>query len=122
VRVPKGFGKMLANPKLAWQYPVRPIGPSQRVEHWARGRMLGGSSSINGMVYNRGSAADYESIAALGNPGWGWDTILPIFRKIENHQLVANEMRGAGGPLDVTIDTEVPEPCNEVLQSATKLG
>ena len=69
VRVPKGFGKMLANPKLAWQYPVRPIGPSQRVEHWARGRMLGGSSSINGMVYNRGSAADYESIAALGNPG-----------------------------------------------------
>jgi choline dehydrogenase-like flavoprotein len=122
VRVPKGFGKMLSNPKLAWQYPVRPIGPSRRVEEWARGRMLGGSSSINGMVYNRGSAADYDAMVELGNPGWGWQEILPIFRKIENHQLGANEMRGAGGPLDVSIGTEPMEPCNELMQSATKLG
>jgi choline dehydrogenase len=122
VRVPKGFGKMLSNPKLAWQYPVRPIGPSGRVEQWARGRMLGGSSSINGMVYNRGSAADYDALVDLGNPGWGWDTILPIFRKIENHQLGASEMRGAGGPLDISIDTELAEPCAELTQSGTKLG
>ena len=98
IRVPKGFGKMLANPKLAWQYPVRPIGPSQKVEQWARGRVLGGSSAINGMVYNRGSAADYDGIVELGNPGWGWSEILPIFRMIENHQLGANDMRGADGP------------------------
>jgi choline dehydrogenase len=122
VRVPKGFGKMLSNPKLAWQYPVRPIGSSQRVEQWARGRMLGGSSSINGMVYNRGSAADYDALVELGNPGWGWNEILPIFRKIENHQLGANEMRGAGGPLDVSVGADLMEPCNELLQSGTKLG
>ena len=122
VRVPKGFGKMLSNPKLAWQYPVRPIGSSQRVEQWARGRMLGGSSSINGMVYNRGSAADYDALVELGNPGWGWNEILPIFRQIENHQLGANEMRGAGGPLDISIGTDLLEPCDELLQSATKLG
>jgi choline dehydrogenase len=122
VRVPKGFGKMLSNPELAWQYPVKPIGSSQRIEQWARGRMLGGSSSINGMVYNRGSAADYDALVELGNPGWGWNEILPIFRKIENHQLGANEMRGAGGPLDVSIGTELLEPCNELMQSATRLG
>ncbi len=122
VRVPKGFGKMLSNPKLAWQYPVRPIGSSQRVEQWARGRMLGGSSSINGMVYNRGSAADYDALVELGNPGWGWNDILPIFRKIENHQLGASEMRGAGGPLDVSIDPELPEPCNELVRAGSKLG
>jgi choline dehydrogenase len=122
VRVPKGFGKMLSNPKLAWQYPVKPIGSSGRVEQWARGRMLGGSSSINGMVYNRGSAADYDALVELGNPGWGWDEILPIFRKIENHQLGANEMRGAGGPLDISIGTELMEPCGDLLQSGSKLG
>ncbi len=122
VRVPKGFGKMLSNPKLAWQYPVRPIGSSQRIEQWARGRMLGGSSSINGMVYNRGSAADYDALVELGNPGWGWNEILPIYRKIENHQLGPNEMRGAGGPLDVSIDNALVEPCNELVQSGAKLG
>jgi choline dehydrogenase len=122
IRVPKGFGKMLADPKLAWQYPVRPIGPSQKVEQWARGRTLGGSSSINGMVYNRGSQADYDSMVELGNPGWGWDDILPIFRRIENHQLGATQMRGASGPLAISVDEDLPEPCPELVESGTKLG
>jgi choline dehydrogenase len=122
IRVPKGFGKMLANPKLAWQYPVRPIGPSQRVEQWARGKTLGGSSSINGMVYNRGSAADYDAIVDLGNPGWGWNDILPIFRQIENHELGASDMRGAGGPLDVSVDPCPTAICSDFVQSGAKLG
>ena len=122
IRVPKGFGKMLSNPKLAWQYPVRPIGPSQKVEQWARGRTLGGSSSINGMVYNRGSQADYDSMVELGNPGWGWDDILPIFRTIEKHQLGVDETRGGSGPLDVSVDTELPEPCPELVESGARLG
>jgi choline dehydrogenase len=122
IRVPKGFGKMLANPKLAWQYPVRPIGPSQTVEQWARGRTLGGSSSINGMVYNRGSQADYDSMVELGNPGWGWDEILPIFRRIENHELGSSEMRGASGPLDISVDADLPEPCPELVESGARLG
>jgi choline dehydrogenase-like flavoprotein len=74
------------------------------------------------MVYNRGSAADYDALVELGNPGWGWDEILPIFRKIENHQLGPNEMRGTGGPLDISVVTDLLEPCNELLQSGTKLG
>ena len=121
IRVPKGFGKMLANPKLAWQYPVRPIGPSRKAEQWARGRTLGGSSSINGLVYNRG-VADYDALVELGNPGWGWNEILPIFRKIENHQLGASEMRGAAGPLDISVHPDLPEPCPEVIETGAKLG
>ena len=81
IKMPKGFGKMLGNPKLTWHYPVRPIGPSANVEQWVRGRTLGGSSSVNGMVYNRGSAADWDALVELGNPGWGWDAMLPIFRR-----------------------------------------
>lgn len=122
VRVPKGFGKMLTNPKLAWQYPVRPIGPSRRVEHWARGRMLGGSSSINGMVYNRGSAADYDAMVELGNPGWGWNEMLPIFCTMENHQLGESDVRGVGGPLDISIDTELSEVCTDFIASGAQQG
>ena len=122
IKIPKGFGKMLGNPKLTWHYPVRPIGPSANVEQWVRGRTLGGSSSVNGMVYNRGSAADWDAIADLGNPGWGWDTMLPIFRGIENHQLGADPTRGAGGPLDISVDVDRPLLCNEMIAAGTKLG
>lgn len=121
IRVPKGFGKLLGDPKLAWHYPVRPIGPSANVEQWVRGRTLGGSSSVNGMIYNRGSAADYDALVELGNPGWGWNEILPIYRRIENHSLGANDMRGAGGPLDVSIDTEPPELCTRFIESGSNL-
>jgi choline dehydrogenase len=122
IRVPKGFGKIVGDPNLAWHFPARPIGPSRKVEEWVRGRTLGGSSAVNGMIYNRGSAADYDALVDLGNPGWGWDTILPIYRTIENHHLGASELRGAGGPLDVSIDPEPPELCTQFIESGAKLG
>jgi choline dehydrogenase-like flavoprotein len=122
IKMPKGFGKMVSNPKLTWHYPVRPIGPSANVEEWVRGRTLGGSSSVNGMVYNRGSAPDWDALVDLGNPGWGWDTMLPIFRGIENHQLGADPMRGVGGPLDISVDVAAPLLCNEMVAAGTKLG
>lgn len=121
IRVPKGFGKIVGDPKLAWHFPVRPS-PAGKVEQWVRGRMLGGSSSVNGMIYNRGSAPDYDALVNLGNPGWGWNTILPIFRRIENHQLGADAMRGAGGPLDVSIDPEPSALCDRFVESSAKLG
>jgi choline dehydrogenase-like flavoprotein len=120
--VPKGFGMLLDDPKTTWHYPVEPVGPSQRVEEWCRGRTLGGSSSINGMVYNRGAAADYDELVRLGNPGWGWDTMLPIFRHLEDHALGASPVRGAGGPLRVGVAPD-PEPlCEEVITAAADLG
>jgi choline dehydrogenase len=122
IRVPKGFGKLIGDPKLAWHFPVRPIGPSNNAEHWVRGRTLGGSSAINGMIYNRGAAADYDTLVERGNPGWGWTDILPIFRRIENHELGASDARGAGGPLDVSIDPQVPQICRAFIDSGVKLG
>ncbi|MDT7767507.1 MAG: choline dehydrogenase, partial [Mycobacterium sp.] len=90
IKIPKGFGKILGNPKLAWHHPVRPIGPNNKVEQWVRGKTLGGSSAVNGQVYNRGHRADYDELVRLGNPGWGWDTMLPIFKAMEDHQLGPN--------------------------------
>ncbi|MBG0857140.1 GMC family oxidoreductase N-terminal domain-containing protein [Streptomyces spinoverrucosus] len=122
IRMPKGFGKLLGDPRFAWHYPVEPVGPTGRVEHWVRGRTLGGSSSVNGMVYNRGDRADYDELERLGNPGWGWDTMLPIFRRIEDHALGASELRGTGGPLHIST-APGPEPlCEEAIAAGTALG
>jgi choline dehydrogenase-like flavoprotein len=122
IAMPRGFGELLGDPSVAWHYPTRPFGPSKRVEHWVRGKTLGGSSSVNGMVYNRGQRADYDALARLGNPGWGWDDMLPVFRTIEDNQLGASELRGAGGPLQVsTVDASDPL-LEDVLTAGTELG
>lgn len=122
IRIPKGFGKLVGHPTLAWHFPVRPIGPSGNAEKWVRGRTLGGSSAVNGMIYNRGSAADFDALVTLGNPEWGWADILPIYKKIENHALGASDMRGVGGPLDVSVDPYFPELCREFVDAASRLG
>ena len=67
-----------------------------------RGRTLGGSSSINAMVYIRGNRADYDGWAAMGTEGWGWDDVLPYFIRAEDNERGASELHGAGGPLRVT--------------------
>jgi choline dehydrogenase len=121
IRIPKGFGKLVGHPTLAWNYPVRRSEIGGLDEHWVRGRVLGGSSAVNGMIYNRGSAADYDALVGLGNPGWGWDDMLPIFRRIENHELGAGPTRGAGGPLDVSVDRG-DEFCNQFIEAAVKQG
>lgn len=110
IRIPKGVGKILGNPKLTWHFPVRPVGPSKVVEQWVRGKTLGGSSSVNGMVYNRGSAADYDAMAALGNPGWDSRHILPAFRAIEKHALA------------ISVDTDRPRICDDVIAAGDSLG
>lgn len=102
-RMPKGFGKLITDPNRSHFYPTSVAesakGPQ---EIWARGRMLGGSSAINGMVWNRGVADDYNALEALGNPGWGWKEMLPCLRALEDHHLGASEYRGAGGPVAIT--------------------
>jgi len=103
IGMPKGFGKLLSDPKHAAYTPVAAhAGNARRQETWARGKMLGGSSAINGMVYMRGHPADYDEWAALGATGWGWAEIAKSFKAIEDHALGADEWRGAGGPLKVT--------------------
>lgn len=122
IHLPKGFAKLYDMPRYTWSFPVGAIGPSKRVEQWPRGKTLGGSSSINGMIYNRGSSADYDEIERLGNPGWGWDAILPIFKRIENHELGATDVRGAGGPLTVSTVTERDGLCEEMIEAGHALG
>ncbi|GAB3965708.1 GMC family oxidoreductase N-terminal domain-containing protein [Actinoallomurus acanthiterrae] len=122
IRVPKGFGRLMDHPRAVWHHPIRPIGPSGRVEDWVRGRTLGGSSSINGTVYNRGNRADYDELESLGNPGWGWDSILPIFKRIEDNTFGPTETRGADGPLKISTAAESEPLCEEVMAAAGELG
>jgi choline dehydrogenase len=103
LRVPIGYGKSFYNPRVNWMYRTLPDpGLADRQGYWPRGKVLGGSSSINAMVFVRGQAADYDRWAALGNPGWGWDDVLPWFKKLEDSDLGPSAWRGAGGPLHVS--------------------
>jgi choline dehydrogenase len=122
IAMPRGFGELLGDPSTAWHYPTRPFGPTKRVEYWIRGKTLGGSSSVNGMVYNRGSRADYDALERLGNPGWGWDDMLPVFKKIEDNELGASDVRGAGGPLQVSTVGGGDPLLEDVLAAGTALG
>lgn len=122
IRMPRGFGELLGDPQTVCHYPTRPFGPDQKVEQWVRGRTLGGSSSVNGMVYNRGEGADYNALADLGNEGWGWADILPAFTTIEDHQLGASETRGADGPLQISTADEGESLLEDVLAAGTQLG
>ncbi|MEY4889078.1 MAG: hypothetical protein RIQ75_208 [Pseudomonadota bacterium] len=101
-RMPKGFGKLIGDPLRAHFYQTTPKpGANVDPQIWLRGKMLGGSSAINGMVWNRGVAADYDRLEALGNPGWGWKEMLPCLRALEDHQMGASDYRGTGGPIAV---------------------
>ncbi len=103
IAMPKGLGKLVLNPRHAWHLPVvqpRVEGEPAR-EVWVRGRGLGGSSSLNGMIWVRGQAEDYREWERLGATGWGWSTMLDAFRAIENHELGDDGVRGAGGPVEV---------------------
>jgi choline dehydrogenase len=106
----------------AWHYQIEPFGPAAQSEDWIRGRVLGGSSSINGMVYNRGFAPDYDELSALGNPGWDWQTIVQAYKALENHELGESIIRGAGGPLDVTVEQDRDEVSEAMIEAAGRLG
>ena len=103
VQVPIGYGKTYYNRQLNWMYQSEPIpGLQDRVNYVPRGKVLGGSSSINAMVYSRGQAGDFDDWAAMGNPGWAWKDVLPVYKRLEDHALGAGPYHGAGGPLHVS--------------------
>ena len=102
IHVPKGFGKLLSDPAHAWFFMTEPDpATGNRPEFWARGKMLGGSSSINGMIYMRGHPEDYNDWERAGLAGWGWDTMGRYFRDLELHALGADGLRGGSGPLKI---------------------
>jgi choline dehydrogenase len=117
VSIPAAFGKLFKT-DVDWAYETEPqkhLG--NRRLFWPRGRMLGGSSSMNAMVWARGNAADYDEWRALGNPGWGWDDVLPLFRRMERCERGPADHRGCAGPVHVN-DLRDPNPATRAFVEA----
>lgn len=104
ISMPKGIVKLAADPRHAWHFPVeqvrRPGLPAAEV--WVRGKGIGGSSSINGMIYVRGQPQDYDEWEKQAGVAWGWAAMKSAFRAIEDHELGGDELRGVGGPVHVS--------------------
>ncbi|HCO43316.1 GMC family oxidoreductase [Immundisolibacter sp.] len=123
VRMPKGFGKLLFDQHHVRRFDTEPEpGNGNESESWPRGRMLGGSSTVNGMFYTRGQPQDFEDWAAAGNPGWGWSDIGPCFKAMEDHELGADEVRGSGGPLRVSCHPNPHPLCDAAIAAGSRLG
>ena len=100
IHLPIGYGKTMWDPQLNWMFETEPDpGMHDRRIFWPRGKCLGGSSSINGLIYIRGQQEDYAHWAALGNTGWSWDEVLPYFRRAEGNDRLSGPLHGQNGPL-----------------------
>ena len=103
IKIPLMVVNLLKDPKFTWPFVTEPQGALKgRTQLWTRGRVLGGSSSINGNVYVRGDPAVYDSWADMGAPGWGWDDMLPYFKRMESYAEGDPATRGKNGPIGVT--------------------
>ncbi len=123
-RIPVGFARLIENPAANWLYSSEPDeGSGQRRIPVPRGKLLGGSSSINGMVFVRGQSQDYDTWAQLGNRGWSYREVLPIFRDMESYQGEADdEFRGRSGLLKVTENNETGPIYDALIKAAGEVG
>jgi choline dehydrogenase len=124
IHMPIGYGKSFYNPRLNWMYRSEPVpGLDGRVIYFPRGKVLGGSSAINAMVYSRGQAADFDDWEAQGNPGWGWRDVLPFYRRLEDHALGESALHGAGGPVHVSdISRDAHPLTHEYVKAGQQAG
>jgi len=124
LRVPIGYGTSFYNPAVNWMYRTEADpGLAGREGYWPRGKVLGGSSSINAMVFVRGQPADFDEWAAMGNTGWGWDDVLPWFKRLEDSDHGPTEWRGTGGPLHVSDVSKAVHPlCRTFLRAGAEAG
>src|SRR5215470_17445215 len=103
IHIPAGFYRNIYHPKITWQFETEPQAElGGRRLPWPRGKVLGGSSSINGLIYIRGQRQDFDLWRQLGNTGWSYQDVLPYFRRAENQERGADEHHGTGGPLCVS--------------------
>ncbi len=123
IHLPVGYGKLFDHPRYNWRFQTIPEpGLDNRRIGQPRGKVLGGSSSINGLVYIRGQREDFDGWAAAGNVGWGYDDLLPYFRRSEDQQRGADPWHGSGGPQPVS-DQREPHPlCDAFIAAATEAG
>jgi len=123
IHIPVGFMKLLDHPTLTWGFKAEPDpGTAGRAIPYPRGRVLGGSSSINGLIYIRGQPEDFDHWAQLGNRGWGWDDVLPYFKQAERWQGEASELHGTGGFLTTSPMAERPAAGQAIIDAARELG
>jgi choline dehydrogenase len=123
VNTPAGMAKLYFNEKLNWNYFTEPM-PALRDRrmYWPRGKGLGGSSAINGMIYIRGHRNDFDNWRNLGNPGWGYDDVLPYFKAIEHNERGADAYRGVGGPLWISDPAVRMASSVDFIESARRFG
>jgi choline dehydrogenase len=122
IHIPVGYYRTMFNPKISWGYETEPVPEAggRRIK-WPRGKVLGGCSSINGLVYVRGQRQDFDHWRQLGNAGWSWDDVLPYFRKSQNQIRGASDHHGTEGPLGVADLPEHPL-CDRYIEAAVQAG
>lgn len=123
IAMPRGLAKVMANLRYVWPFMTRPEAWSNAVgEAWMRGRVLGGSSSINGMVYNRGAAADFDALAEQSSDDWSWAHIGEAYRQMENHELGPAATRGNAGPLRISMPEVRSELTEAIIDAGVAMG
>jgi choline dehydrogenase len=123
IHIPLGYGKLFDNAKVNWLYATEPEPElHNRKVIQPRGKVLGGSSSINGLLYVRGQHEDFDHWRQLGNVGWSFADVLPYFRRAENQERGADEMHGVGGPLSVSNVSEPHPLCEAFIEAAEQGG
>ena len=124
IQLPIGYGRTFFDRRINWMYDTEAVpGLNGRNSYWPRGKVIGGSGSINAMVHVRGQRHDFDDWAALGNSGWGWDDVLPFFIKAEDHDLGASAWHGIGGPQHVTdIGSKAHPLCKRFIAAGEALG
>lgn len=123
IQMPIGYGRTFFDKRINWMYDTEPVAAlGGRKSYWPRGKVIGGSGSINAMVYVRGQPRDFDDWKALGNTGWGWDDVLPFFKKSEDFDWHSAH-HGRGGPQHVTdISRHVHPVCYSFIETAQALG
>ncbi|MEM9097272.1 MAG: GMC family oxidoreductase N-terminal domain-containing protein [Pseudomonadota bacterium] len=120
IKLPIGYGKTFHDASVNWRFRTQPDRETGDREHyWPRGKVLGGSSSINGLVYSRGLPGDFDDWEMAGNPGWGWEDVAPVFDRIENHVAPDGSSKGQG-PISVTDTSKRLHPIKRHYLSAAK--
>jgi choline dehydrogenase len=123
IHIPLGYGKLFTDARVNWLYDSEPEPElNNRRLIQPRGKVLGGSSSINGLLYIRGQPEDFDHWRQLGNSGWSFEDVLPYFRRAEDQQRGEDALHGVGGPLAVSNVSEPHALCEAFIESAQQAG
>ncbi|MEM7748911.1 MAG: choline dehydrogenase [Pseudomonadota bacterium] len=123
IHVPAGYYRTMLDPSVTWQFGSGPEPHlNDRVVNWPRGRVIGGTSAINGLLYVRGQAQDFDTWRQLGNSGWSYEDVLPYFKRAEDQERGADDFHGSGGPLGVS-DVRMNNPlCEAYIKASVAAG